>query len=210
MEIRVAIVEDNRELREGLTQLVACTAGMICVGAFPNCEEMLSKVAEVDPDVVLMDIGLPGMSGIEGLRRLKSVQPKVSVVMLTVYEDEARIFESICTGACGYLLKKTPPAKILEAITDIHNGGAPMTPKIARRVLARFQQPPDPGMGSLSERERDVLHALVEGLSYKMIADRYSISIDTVRSHIKKVYDKLHVHSKSEAVARALKSGAVR
>lgn len=158
-----------------------------------------------------MDIGMPGMSGIEGVRLLKSVFPQVDVIMQTVYEDDERIFQSIIAGASGYLLKKTPPAKILEAIKDIREGGAPMSASIARKVLTMFQSP-SPLKSSeydLSEREKEVLGGLVKGLSYKMIADQCFISIDTVRSHIKNIYEKLHVHSKGEAVAKAMRNRLV-
>lgn len=208
LPIRVAVFEDNPELRDGLYQLINETSGYQCVGAFPNCDSLVENIDQSDPDVVLMDIGMPGMSGIEGVRLLKSRFPKINVLMQTVYEDDERIFNSICAGASGYLLKKTPPSKILEAITEIFNGGAPMTSKIARRVVAwmQNQNTAASAMGfELSEREKNVLNGLIKGLSYKMIAEEYFISIDTVRSHIKNIYEKLHVHTKSEAVAKAMK-----
>jgi len=205
--ISVAIVEDNNDLREGLRQLIQGTSGYRCVGAFSSCEQLLKGVDTLKPDVVLMDIGLPGMSGIEGLQRLKEHQPSTEVLMLTVFEDEKKIFDSICAGASGYLLKKTPPSRILEAIKEIHDGGAPMTATIARKVLATFQDAngylsPD---FQLSDRERQVLAGLVKGLSYKMIADQCSISIDTVRSHIRHIYGKLQVNSKAQAITLAMK-----
>jgi DNA-binding NarL/FixJ family response regulator len=211
MSIKVVIVEDNHELREGLSQLVNGTPGYKCVGAFANCDSLLERIGRSMPDVVLMDIGLPGTSGIEGVKMVKSRFPQIELLMLTVYEDERKIFDSICAGASGYLLKKTPPAKILEAIREIHNGGAPMTAKVARKVLDMFQQnaPAANTEYQLSEREREVLAALVKGLSYKMIAGQCYISVDTVRSHIKNIYEKLHVHSKSEAVVKALRSKLV-
>ena len=206
MSIKVAIFEDNDELRDGLYYLINGTSGYECVGAFPNCDRFIEKLRNKTPDVVLMDIGMPGISGIDGVRLLKSHYPNIHVIMQTVYEDDQKIFESILAGASGYLLKKTSPAKILEAISEIQQGGAPMTSKVARRVLAMFQKPDSfrSTQYSLSDRERDVLSGLAKGLSYKMIADQYFISIDTVRSHIKHIYEKLHVHSKGEAVAKAM------
>lgn len=207
MAIKVAVFEDNDELREGLCFLIKGTPGFECVGAYPNCDRLTEHLRSNLPEVVLMDIGMPGMTGIEGVRLLKSEFPDVQVIMQTVLEDDQKIFDSILAGASGYLLKKTPPAKILEAITEVHQGGAPMTSRIARRVLAMFQQPGSQQSTryDLSDREREILDSLVKGLSYKMIADEHCISIDTVRSHIKNIYDKLHVHSKGEAVAKAIK-----
>jgi DNA-binding NarL/FixJ family response regulator len=199
--IPVAIVEDNNDLREGLAQLIQGTPGYKCVGA-------LGSVEKLQPSVVLMDIGLPGMSGIEGVQKLKARLPEVEVLMLTVFEDDRKIFDSLCAGASGYLLKKTPPAKILEAIQEIHEGGAPMSAKIARRVLQMFQstQPTAPPTAQLTDRELQVLSGLVRGMSYKMIAYDYSISIDTVRSHVRHIYEKLHVNSKGQAISMAVKN----
>ena len=211
MTLAVVIVEDNTELREGLQQLVQGAPGMKCIGAFSSCEQFFLQLDRLRPQVALMDIALPGMSGIDGARELKSRAPDVEVLMLTVYEDDRRIFDSICAGASGYLLKKTPPAGILRAIRDLREGGAPMSPKVARRVLDLVQEraPAASTAISLSDREREVLTGMVKGMSYKMLADWLSISVDTVRSHVKNVYEKLHVHSKSEAVVRALKDRIV-
>jgi len=211
MTITVAIVEDNNALRDGLHQLLQGTAGFKCVGVFANAELFLSQAESLRSHVVLMDIGLPGMSGIEAVQRLKTFAPETAVMMLTVYEDDKRIFDAICAGASGYLLKKTPPAKLLDAIRELHHGGAPMTARVARRVLAMFQDlsPKAPPHSRLSNREREVLSALVEGLSYKMIADRCSISIDTVRTHVKHIYEKLHVNSKGQAITLAIKTKLV-
>jgi DNA-binding NarL/FixJ family response regulator len=207
MPIKVAIVEDNKDLREGLEQLIQGTRGFSCVGAFGTSDLLLESLESVTPDVILMDIGLPGISGVDCVKLVKKRNPEINVLMLTVYEDDQKIFASIYNGASGYLLKKTPPVKILEAIREIHSGGAPMTGKVARKVLGMFQQPnlvlsPDT---DLSSREKEILQGLVDGLSYKMLAAKYFISIDTVRTHIKHIYDKLHVHSKSQAVAKALR-----
>jgi DNA-binding NarL/FixJ family response regulator len=212
MNIPVAIVEDNAALRTSLAQLIDSAPNLVCVGAFADAEDLLDRLQTCKPDVVLMDIGLPGMSGVEALPRLKEARPTAEVLMLTVYDDDKRIFEAVCAGASGYLLKKTPPEQILQAILDIRRGGAPMTPKIARRVIEMFRgaSPTSQFSRQLSQREEEVLNALVEGLSYKMIADQLYISIDTVRSHIKHIYEKLHVNSKAQAIALALRSGKSR
>jgi two-component system, NarL family, nitrate/nitrite response regulator NarL len=204
----VAIVEDNPDLRDGLSQLIAHAPDCICVGAFETCEDFLASLARIKPTIVLMDIGLPGASGIEGLQRLKALRPEVDVLMLTVFEDESKIFDSICAGASGYLLKKTPSDKILDAIREIREGGAPMTAKVARKVLTIFRNTPPTQKTDfqLTDRELEVLGYLVRGLSYKMIADQCSISLDTVRSHIRHIYEKLHVNSKGEAITLAVKN----
>lgn len=211
MPIKVVIVEDNKELREGLEQLIRGTSGFSCIGAFGTCTQLLEKLESIAPNVILMDIGLPGMTGIECTKIVKELKPESNILMFTVYDDDRKIFESICNGASGYLLKKTSPARILEAIEEIHAGGAPMTGKIARRVLDMFllANQPIPTEIELSQREREILHGLVDGLSYRMIAEKNYISIDTVRTHIKHIYDKLHVHSKSQAVAKAIREKLV-
>jgi DNA-binding NarL/FixJ family response regulator len=209
---RVLIYEDNNDLRLSLSQLLAGTPGLELVGALGNCQQAVADVARLSPDVILMDIDMPGMSGIEGVRRIKAATPRVNVVMLTVFEDNNRVFEAICAGADGYLLKKTPPTKLLEAIGEVQHGGAPMTPAIARQVLRLFPRTrpvitAEESPANLSGREQEVLNLLVEGYSYKMIAADRGISIDTVRSHIKKIYEKLHVRSMTEAVSKALRQG---
>ena len=211
MPIRVAVVEDNAELREGLARLIDGGNSTGCVGTYGRCDELLAALPGIRPDVVVMDIGLPGMSGIEGVTRIKSVAPDIEILMVTVYEDEENISQAIRAGASGYLLKKTLPGRLLDAIAEIHAGGAPMTASVARKVLAAFKgnPPSSPPESSLSLREKEILSALVNGQSYKMIADSCFISIDTVRSHIKSIYGKLRVHSKSEAVATALKNRLV-
>ncbi|MES2796358.1 MAG: response regulator transcription factor [Bacteroidota bacterium] len=204
--IRIVIYEDNSDLREGLSVLLRGTNGFELVGAFPNCENVQAEIGELMPDIVLMDIDMPIANGIQGLKIIKEKYPQVNVLMLTVFEDNEHIFDAICSGAVGYMLKRTPPAKLLEAILDATNGGAPMTSTIARKVLQML--PPQKRViepsHNLTDREREILNLLVKGNSYKMIADQCFISMDTVRSHIKKIYEKLHVHSQTEAVAKAI------
>jgi DNA-binding NarL/FixJ family response regulator len=211
MPIKVAVVEDNAELREGLARLIDGGSLTVCEGVYGRCDELLAALPGIRPDVVVMDIGLPGMSGIDGVTNIKSTAPATEILMVTVYEDEENIFQAIRAGASGYLLKKTLPGGLLDAIAEIHAGGAPMTASIARKVLAAFKgnAPSASPDSSLSLREKQILSALVNGQSYKMVADSCFISIDTVRSHVKSIYGKLRVHSKSEAVATALKNRLV-
>ena len=209
MDIRVAIFEDNLLLRESLFQLVNGTAGMQCTGAFANCDNLIFNINRTRPDVVLMDIKMPGKTGVEGVLIIHDKFPQIKVIMQTVVEDEDKIFASICNGASGYLLKNTPPATLLKSIVEVFEGGAPMTPAIAQKVLEKFRKQsfvPLNEFANLSPREHEVLESLVEGMSYKMIAAARSISIDTVRFHIRNIYEKLHVNSKSEAVIKAMKS----
>jgi DNA-binding NarL/FixJ family response regulator len=209
VEIRVAIVEDQAGLREGLGALVGGTPGYRLVGSFGSMEAALPALERNPADVLLADIGLPGMSGVEGVRRLKSRPGSPQVLMLTVYDDKEHVFEAICAGACGYLLKDTPPLRLLEAIREIHAGGAPMSPEIARKVVTVFQKAPPPPSAphDLTEREVSVLRMLDDGHAYKTAADALSLSIDTVRFHVRHIYEKLHVHSKSEAVLKAFRDG---
>lgn len=206
MIIRIVIYDDNSDLRDGLSVLLKGTVGFELVGAFANCANVEEEIAQLLPDVVLMDIDMPVANGIQGLKVIKEKYPQVNVLMLTVFEDNEHIFDAICSGAVGYMLKRTPPAKLLEAIQDANNGGAPMTSSIARKVLQML--PPQKRVletaHNLTERETEILNLLVKGNSYKMIADICFISMDTVRSHIKKIYEKLHVHSQTEAVAKAI------
>lgn len=207
MTIRVAIIEDHDDYRDGLAHLINHTEGFQCVGQYVSVEEAARNMPEAD--VVLLDIGLPGKSGIEGIAEIKRRFPDAQVIMLTVFEDDRNIFEAIRAGANGYLLKKTPPAKLLLAIEEAASGGMPMTPFVARQVVDMFKQyiPPEKEKFSLTARESEVLALLVDGLNYAMIAEKLFISLDTVRNHIRHIYEKLHVHSKAEAVAKAMRSG---
>ena len=210
--IRVIIFEDNNSLRNGLNQLIEGSNGYTCVGAFPDCSNLLKKIEETKPDVVLMDIEMPGMSGIEGVKILRDKKPELKVLMQTIFEENEKIFQSICAGASGYILKNTSPSRILEAIKETYEGGAPMSPSIATKVLKMMQD--QNGLSksnsfNLTEREKEVLSCLVKGMSYKLIADACFISVDTVRGHIRNIYEKLHVHSKSETVAKAIKGKIV-
>jgi len=210
--IQVAIVEDQREVREGLAVLIRSTEGYHCNQRFSSMEETLEKIGSALPDVVLVDIGLPGMSGIEGVRRLKERYPKLLVLMSTVYKDDERIFQSMCAGASGYLLKKTPPARLLESLGEVVEGGAPMSPEVARRVIELFRkvQPAPQAECYLSPQEMRLLKLLAEGHHYKTAAAELDISIHTVGFHVRRLYEKLHVHSKSEAVVKALREGLIR
>src|SRR5688572_3087493 len=210
--IKVVIFEDNRSLREGLATMIGGTAGFECVGAFPNCNNLLKNVAQAKPDVVLMDIEMPGINGIEAVSMIKEEFPEMKILMETIFDDDEKIFSSICAGAEGYILKHTSPAEIMEAIKEIYEGGSPMTPSIANRVLKMVKVRPESGIREsfdLSSREKEILTCLVKGMSYKMIADTCFISIETVNVHIKNIYKKLHVHSKSEAVAKAIRGKIV-
>ena len=209
--IKILIYEDNPQLREGLTMLINGTMGFEVLASFKNCNNVVDEVEAFKPDVVLMDIDMPGTNGLQGLKLIRQHNTDVKVLMLTVFDDNKNVFEALKSGANGYLLKKTPPAKILEYIQDVQSGGAPMTSSIASQVLKMFSEIPTPQNEdyNLSEREKNVLQLLVNGYSYKMIAAELFIAIDTVRSHIKKIYEKLQVNSKSEAVAKAFKNRIV-
>ena len=204
--IKLAIVEDNTALRQSLEQLFNRTSNMKCVASLNNLLNVVSEFQKSQPDIVLMDIGLPAINGIEGVRTVRSNFESILVIMFTVFEDDEKIFEAIRSGASGYLLKKTPPEEILDAINELHEGGAPMSPSIARKVIQAFQVKPSSVLEDhqLTSREKEILYALVDGLSYKKIAEKYFVSIHTVRSHISSIYEKLHVNSKSQAVAKVL------
>ncbi len=201
--IYVTIVEDDIIIREELTELFNDEEDTKCIGDYSTCEAMLEGLEENSPDVILMDIDLPGMSGIEGIKKVKELNHKIDIVMLTVHEEADLVFKALQAGACGYLDKSAPPKKIIDAIKEVIKGGAPMTSRIARLVVGSFRS--DKDRTSLSKRELEVLNSLCDGATYKEIADRLFISVGTVRHHIKNIYGKLHVHSKSEAVAKALK-----
>ena len=210
--IKVVIFEDNRSLREGLAAMIGGTPGFECAGAFPNCNNLLKNISQTKPDVVLMDIEMPGINGIEAVSLIKEEYPEIKILMETIFDDDEKIFNSICAGAEGYILKHTTPAEIMEAITEIHEGGSPMTPSIANRVLKMVKERPieiNKETFDLSGREKEILSCLVKGMSYKMVADSCFISIETVNVHIKNIYKKLHVHSKSEAVAKAIRGKIV-
>jgi len=204
--IRVAIIEDQRDIRECLRVLIHGTAGYACTGSYRTMEDALEKIPREMPDVVLSDIGLPGMSGIEGVRILKERHPNLLILMLTVYDDDERIFDAMCAGACGYLLKKTPPARLLESLKEAVAGGAPMSPEVARRVIALFREirPPERADYQLTPHETRLLKLFVEGHNYKTAAAELGVSVNTVNFHVRSIYDKLQVHSRSEAVAKAL------
>jgi len=210
--IQVIITEDNHTIREGLALLINAADGLECAAAYENCEDMLADLPGQKPDIFLQDIGLPGMSGIEGVKKILKQLPDAVILMLTVFEDEENVFEALKAGASGYLLKKTPPDQLLEAIKDAFQGGSPMSSNIARKVVSFFKQPPavkTKNSCGISEREKEILASLADGNSYKIIADKLFISIDTVRTHIRNIYRKLHVHNQSEAVAKAIKDGIV-
>jgi DNA-binding NarL/FixJ family response regulator len=206
MSIKVAIVEDDAWIRENLASRITESPGFICTGAYRTGEEAIARLPGQAPDVILMDINLPKMNGIECVRQLKTLIPSAQILMLTVYEDSDKIFNSLLAGASGYLLKRTPQAEILEAIGDVHKGNSPMTGLIARKVVQFFNQRGGAreDVEKLSTREREVLEHLARGVPYKEIASLLAVSIDTVRVHVKGIYGKLHVHSRGEAVARYL------
>ena len=204
--IKVAIIEDQRDIRECLTFLINGTEGYSCTGSFRTMEEALDKIGHQLPDVVLSDIGLPGMDGIEGARILKERYPDLLLLMLTVYDDDERIFDAMCAGASGYLLKKTPPARLIESLREAVHGGAPMSPEVARRVIALFREirPPERADYQLTPHETRLLKLFVEGHNYKTAAAELGVSVNTVNFHVRSIYEKLQVHSRSEAVAKAL------
>jgi DNA-binding NarL/FixJ family response regulator len=204
--INVIIIEDERDIREGLGMLINYTDGFQCSGKYGSVEDALAALRRRAPDIVLSDIGLPGMDGIEGVRRIKEMYPQMTILMLSVYEDNERIFEALCAGASGYLLKKTPPAKIVESLREAVSGGAPMSPEVARKVITLFRDfsPPPKVDYDLSPHEIRLLKLLVEGHSYKTAAARLNVTTNTISFHLKNIYEKLQVHSKSEAVAKAL------
>jgi DNA-binding NarL/FixJ family response regulator len=209
--IKVAIIEDQQVLREGLAFLVDSTGGFRCTGSFGSVEQALRRIGDDLPHVVLIDIGLPGVSGIEGIRILKDHWPDLLMIMLTVYEDDQKIFDALCAGASGYLLKRTPPAKLVESLNEVVTGGAPMSPEVAKRVISLFRniRPPERADHSLTPHELRLLKMLVDGHSYKTAAAELGSSINTIGTHMQSIYRKLQVHSKSEAVVKAIRDGLV-
>lgn len=210
--IKVAIYDDNHNLRVGMYQLINGTAGFQCVGAYEDCSNLLKNIQDTRPDLVIMDIQMPGINGIEAVILIRERYPELKIMMQTVFSDNDMIFQSILAGASGYILKNTPPSRILEAIQEVYDGGAPMSPSIATKVLKMVGQPnmsPPDDSFNLTDREKEILLCLVNGMSYKLIAESCFLSVDTVRGHIRNIYEKLHVHSKSEAVAKAIKRNIV-
>ncbi|HMS42832.1 MAG TPA: response regulator transcription factor [Pyrinomonadaceae bacterium] len=210
--IRTIIVEDQRDLREGLQTLINFTPGFKCSGAFRSMEECLARIKHDLPDVVLSDIGLPGMSGIEGIKILKENYPDLIVLVLTVYDDNEKIFDALCAGASGYLLKQTEPAELLKSVKEAVAGGAPMSPEVAARVIKLFREvrPPERVDYDLTPHETRLLKLLVDGHNYVTAAEELKISYNTIKFHVRNIYDKLQVHSKSEAVAIAMRDGIVK
>ena len=204
--LRILLFEDSKDFADGLAEIIRDAEGIELVGTFNNCKYATQNVRHLQPDIILMDIDMPVKNGLEGLRSIREENISTPVLMLTVFDDNDHVFQAICDGATGYILKRTSPEKILEYIREAHEGGAPMTPSIARKVITLFSQPyrHKKEFHSLTAREQDVLTLLVRGFSYKMIADELQLGIETVRSHIKNIYGKLHVNSKSEAVAAAM------
>ena len=209
--IRLLIFEDNDDMRESLSILFKGTPGIVFTGAYADATRSLDDVAATEPDVILMDIDLPKVNGIEAVWQIKQKFPAVQILMLTVFDDNERIFQSICAGASGYILKRNPPSKIIEGIFEVAEGGGSLTSSIARKVLDMFPRfnASKKETETLTQREREVLAFLVKGHSYKMTAAELGITLETVRSHIKKIYEKLHVHSSGEAIALALRNRLV-
>ena len=205
--IRILIVEDERHLRGGLETLINFTPGFKCSGAFRTMEEALSRVKHDLPDVVLTDIGLPGMSGIEGIKRLKESYPELLILVLTVYDDNEKIFDALCAGACGYLLKRTEPSELLKSLREAVTGGAPMSPEVAAKVIKLFREvrPPEKADYNLTPHEIRLLKMLTEGYNYVSAAEKLGISYNTLKFHVRNIYDKLQVHSQSEALAIAMR-----
>ncbi len=211
MPITVSIVEDNEQLRNTLARVLNRSEGFKCVSTYGSAEAAIEGLPKDAPDVVLQDINLPGMNGVECVRKLKQIAPKIQMVMLTVYEDTENIFNALAAGASGYLLKRTSTPELLESIKEVQRGGSPMTAHIARKVVQSFQKPAaaaggDPAMAELSPREREVLDCLSQGFLYKEIAEKLGISYETVHTYIRRIYEKLQVRTRTEAVARFLRS----
>ncbi len=205
MAISLVIYEDNVKLRESLQLLLNADSGFDVTGAYSNCMDAVNQMISLSPELVIMDIDMPGMSGIEGVKLIKNTFPHIRVIMYTVFDDDTRIFECICNGADGYLLKNTSPLKLIQALQDLSEGGAPMSPFVAQKVFAHFRTSKISNQNfNLTPREIEILESLVRGNSYKMIADKSSITIDTVKKHLQNIYHKLHVNCGTEAVVKAL------
>lgn len=206
MRIKVALFEDNPLLRDSLVQLINASEGLTCTGAFPDCSNLMRKVESAKPDVILMDIDLPGMNGIEAVGQINQTYPDMVIIMQTVFNDNERIFQSITAGASGYLLKNTSPARILEAIREAATGGAPMTPSIAHKILDVFRSKkpalPAKEQSQLNERQQEILECIFNGMRYKLIGEKLFVSVDTVRYHVKNIYEILHVHSRDELISK--------
>lgn len=217
MSIRVAIFDDNKKILDSLSVLIDGSPGLVVSGTFLDASDAVDKISRSQPDVVLMDIDMPGTSGIDAVKEIKKAFPRLAIMMQTVFEDDDKVFQSICNGASGYILKNTPPAKILDAIVEVYQGGSPMSPPIARKVLMLLQQKnTEPVIEKekedtiqLTQREKEVLTFMVKGLSYKMIGAQCNISFETVRTHIRHIYEKLHVATMTEAVAKAIQQKIV-
>lgn len=210
--IKITIFDDHKHRRDALKLMLSLRQDMICIGDYESCNNLVANLKDNVPDVVLMDINMPGTDGIEGVKLLQQYYPQVYIIMQTIFEDDEKIFNCLLAGAHGYILKSTSNEKMLEGILEVVNGGAPMTPSVARRVLSHFHQKPDKSnkdLFKLSKRETELLNLLVNGYSHKMIAAELFISINTVNNHIKNIYEKLHVHSVSEAVAIAIKKNII-
>ncbi len=206
--INVAIIEDHREFRDYLTALISGSEGFECTGSFRSVEDALPKINRNVPDVILLDIGLPGMSGIEGIRLFKERYPEILLLTLTIHDDDERIFDALCAGASGYLLKKTQPGQLVESVKEAAQGGAPMSPEVARRVVKLFREirPPERADYNLTPHEVRILKLLVEGHNYKTAATKLGVAPTTINFHLQNIYQKLQVHSKTEAVAKALRN----
>jgi DNA-binding NarL/FixJ family response regulator len=209
--IKTAVVEDMRDIRDGLTTLINFTDGFRCTGSYPSMEDALARLPGNIPDVLLSDIGLPGMNGIDGIRILKERYPQMQILMLTVYDDDDRIFDALCAGASGYLLKRTPPAKLLENIREAMSGGSPVSPEVATRVIRFFREfhNPDREDYALTPHETRLLKLLTEGYNYQTAAEKLGVSYNTIKFHVRHIFDKLQVHSKSEAVLKAMRDRLV-
>jgi DNA-binding NarL/FixJ family response regulator len=209
MPLSVLLYEDDELLRSSLKSMISLNEGFQCLGAFGNVLEAVDQIQQYRPDLIFMDIDMPGMTGIEALRKVRSSNPDLPIIMLTVFDDSTHVLEAIFAGASGYLLKKHISTRLFDAVEEVLAGGAPMSPSIARMVIDSMRQKPAENNYQLTAREKEILTSLSQGNSYKMIAAEFDISLDTVRTHIKRIYEKLQVHSQTEAVSKAIKEGLV-